>query len=60
MNVTMELTIAALTVIASIQMIVLCVFVTLDGVETVLYVKLKIVLVCGFALWSLNCLYIGT
>ena len=41
MNVTMELIIAALTAIASTQMVVSCVFVTLDGVETVLYAKLN-------------------
>ena len=41
MNVSMELTIAALTVIASIQMVVSCVFVTLDGVGTVLYAKVN-------------------
>ena len=41
MNVTMELTIAALTAIASTQMVVSCVFATRDGVETVLYAKVN-------------------
>ena len=41
MNVTMELTTAVITAIASTPMVVSCVFATLDGVETALYAKVN-------------------
>ena len=38
----MELTIATLTPVASIQMVASCVFVTLNGVEMVLFAKVNL------------------